>query len=283
VDEESLEVVLMLQRPASAAVVEEAKARLLEAILKERQGVGFNRIQARLFTPGATARGTEEGALMGFAAFPITTNGRLTGLLALGGKAATRISGDTEAFMAQVANQAQIVVENSRLFERVRNLSIRDGLTDLYNHRHTMELLTNEFERVGRYQEGVSLLMIDIDHFKKVNDRYGHPAGDVVLRGVAHILKDSLRTVDAVGRYGGEEFVAILPHTGQEEAQGTAERLRRAVELHTFKVGDRELHVTVSVGLATFPSATVESPNALIREADKALYRAKEAGRNRIA
>jgi diguanylate cyclase (GGDEF)-like protein len=282
VDDESLEVVLMLQRPASPAVVEEAKARLLEAILRERQGVGFNRIQARLFAPGNAARGTEEATLTGFATFPITTNARLTGLLALGGKAAARISGDTEAFMGQVANQAQIVVENSRLFERVRNLSIRDSLTDLYNHRHTMELLTNEFERVGRYQEGVSILMIDIDHFKKVNDVHGHPAGDVVLRGVAHLLKDSLRTVDAVGRYGGEEFLAILPHTGKEEAQISAERIRRAVEGHTFKIGDKELRVTISVGQATYPAPAIESPNGLIREADKALYRAKEGGRNRI-
>jgi two-component system cell cycle response regulator len=283
VEDESLEVVLMLQRPAGPAVVEETKARLLEAILKERGGQPIGRVQARLFAPGAGSRGTEEVTLMGFAAFPITTNGRLTGLLALGGKAAARISGDTEAFMGQVANQAQIVVENSRLFERVRNLSIRDSLTDLYNHRHTMELLSNEFERVGRYQEGVSLLMIDIDHFKKVNDQHGHPAGDVVLRGVAHVLKDGLRTVDALGRYGGEEFVAVLPHTAHPEALVSAERLRKAVEGHAFRVGDRDLHVTVSVGVATFPSPTVESPNALIREADKALYRAKEKGRNRIA
>ena len=224
-----------------------------------------------------------ETTLGGFASFPIVTNNRLTGLLALAGKAAARISADTESFLGQVANQAQIVTENSRLFDRVKNLSIRDGLTDLFNHRHSIDLVANEFERVGRYEGGLSLLMVDIDHFKKINDEHGHQAGDTVLREVARILKDNLRTVDALGRYGGEEFLALLPHTGREEATQTAERLRRAIHEHTFRAGDRELRATISVGIACYPSAVVDSPHALIREADKALYRAKEQGRNRVA
>ncbi len=145
---------------------------------------------------------------------PSSTGGRLAGLLAVGGKGTARLSGDVELLLAQAANQAYIVLENSRLFERIRNLSIRDSLTDLYNHKHTMDLVANEVGRVGRYEGGVSLAMVDIDKFKQINDAHGHQAGDVVLRDVARILRDTLRNVDSLGRYGGEEFAAILPHTG---------------------------------------------------------------------
>jgi two-component system cell cycle response regulator len=281
VEQEDLDVVLMAQRPVAAPVMDEAKARLLEAIAQHRGGVPFARVQARLFAP--RVGGPEEAALHGFAAFPITTNARLTGLLALGGKAAGRIPADTDDFLNQVANQAWIVLENSRLFERIRNLSIRDSLTDLFNHRHSIEIVATEFDRVGRYEGGVSVLMLDVDHFKKINDEHGHQAGDVVLRDCARVMRDQLRSVDAIGRYGGEEFLVVLPHTTYEEARATAERLRRAIDGHVFRAGSRELRVTVSVGVACYPSESVDSPATLIRQADQALYRAKQGGRNRVA
>jgi diguanylate cyclase (GGDEF)-like protein len=281
VEGDDLEVVLMLNRRAIPAVIDEAKAKLLEAISGQR-GSAFRRVQARLFAPTG-ADGGEETSLGGFATFPVVTSGRLAGLLAVGGRLVARMNKDTEAFLDQVANQAHIVMENSRLFERVKNLSIRDSLTELFNHRHVMELVHHECDRVGRYQESFSILMIDIDHFKRVNDEHGHPVGDVVLREVAQVLRDTLRTVDAVGRYGGEEFLAILPHTGAEEAAQTAERIRARLEPHAFRILDRELHVTVSVGVASFPSEKIDSPAALIGAADQALYRAKQGGRNRVA
>jgi diguanylate cyclase (GGDEF)-like protein len=125
--------------------------------------------------------------------------------------------------------------------------------------------------------------MFDVDHFKDINDRHGHPAGDVVLRELAQLIKDALRTVDAVGRYGGEEFIAVLPHTAYDEARLTAERVRVRVAAHTFRAGRTPIPVTVSVGVATYPSEKVDSPNTLIREADLALYRAKQGGRNCVA
>lgn len=283
VGQEDLDVVLLLQRPAAPAVVEEAKARLLEAIARERAGAPFVKVQARLFSPNGATQGPEETALGAFVSFPIVTNGQLVALLAFGGKASARISGETEALLAQAANQAQIVLENSRLFERIRNLSVRDSLTDLFNHRHTMDLMVNEFGRVGRYEGGVSLAMIDIDHFKEINDEHGHQAGDVILRDVARILKDTLRIVDTLGRYGGEEFAAVLPHTTYQDALQTGERLRRAIGDHAFRLGSKELHVTVSIGVATYPSPGVDSPGELVREADKALYKAKDSGRDRVA
>jgi len=281
VGEDDLDVFLLLHRPAAPNVIEEAKARLMEVIARERFGAPLIKVQARLFTHGTT--GPEETTLGGFAAYPVKANGALCALLAFGGKAAARLGVETDAFLATAANQAKVVMENSRLFERVRSLSIRDSLTGLFNHRHSMEQVAQEFGRVGRYEGGVSVLMVDIDHFKKVNDEHGHQAGDFVLREVSRILKDTLRVVDSLGRYGGEEFVAILPHTNREDARQTAERLREAIAEHPFRVGPRELRITISVGIATYPSATVDTSGALIREADKALYRAKQAGRNQVA
>jgi two-component system, cell cycle response regulator len=284
VEEEALEVALMHQRRTAPEALEEAKARLLVAISSARGDRGFRRTFARLFTPSGGATGPEEANLGGWACFPVAAGDRLVGMLGVGGRAVGRMTRDAEAFLTQVANQSHIVMENSRLVERLRNLSIRDSLTELFNHRHSMELVDQEFQRVGRYpaHEGLSLLMIDIDDFKRINDARGHLAGDAVLRDVALVLKDSLRAVDSVGRYGGEEFVVILPHTPRDEALRTAERIRQRVEAHPFEIGGEKVRVTVSVGVATFPSPAVDGPNALVREADRALYAAKDGGRNRV-
>ena len=282
VDEDELDTFLAVQRPVASAVLEETKARLLETVLRERAGTPLASVRARLFTLGA-AEGAVEKTLGGFAAYPIRTNQSLRGVLAFGGKAAARIAGDSEVFLQIAAQQANIVLENSRLFDKVKSLSIRDSLTGLFNHRHMIDQVASEFGRVGRYEGGVSLLMVDIDHFKRVNDELGHPAGDMVLREVARILKDALRAVDSVGRYGGEVFACILPHTNHAEALTTAERLRSAIAEHVFRVGSRECRISVSVGVASYPAPRVDSPDGLVSEADRALYRAKEAGRNRVA
>ena len=283
VEQDELEVELLLNRRAAPALVDEARARVVEAAVAARGGAAPGRVRTRLFAPPGSGHSAEETALGAFAAFPVVTNGQLAGLLAVTGRPVGRLTPETRAFLGQVANQAHIVMENSRLFERVKDLAIRDSLTDLFNHRHLMELVAHEYERVGRYQSGFSLLMIDVDYFKRINDEHGHPAGDAVLKEMAHLLRETLRTVDSLGRYGGEEFVAVLPHTAAEEARQTADRLRQRVQEHAFGAGEGQVNVTVSVGVATCPSAEVDSADALVREADKALYRAKQEGRNRVA
>jgi two-component system cell cycle response regulator len=281
---EELDAVFVQQHPIVPAGVDVMRRRVLEAAHRERAPLSLREVRARLLTLHATTPdGPGEDPLDDFAAFPFVTHDRFVGLLALAGARVGRMTPETEAFMNRVANQAQIVVENSRLVERLRNLSIRDGLTDLYNHRHSMETLSNEFARIGRYESSVSVLMVDIDHFKLVNDSHGHQAGDVVLRDVARLLVGGLRSVDIVGRYGGEEFLAVLPQTGYAEALATAERLRRRIEEHSFHAGEAPLEISVSIGVATYPGAGVKSASELIHVCDQALYRAKEAGRNRVA
>jgi two-component system cell cycle response regulator len=281
-DGDDLEAVLALNHPASPKAIDEVRAHLVETCHRQRHGAPLASVRSRLLTLVGTDGRAEETTIKDFVSYPVEASGRLVGLLVLAGRGVTRLTAETEALMALVTNQAHIVVENARLVERLRNLSIRDGLTELFNHRHSMELLAGEFQRIGRYEEAVSLLMVDIDHFKAVNDTHGHQVGDVILREVAHLLVRTLRSVDSVGRYGGEEFVVILPHTRPDEARGTAERLRRLVEQETFQAGDKTLKVTVSIGVASFPAPGLVAPSDLIRASDEALYRAKQGGRNRV-
>jgi len=166
--------------------------------------------------------------------------------------------------------------------KRLKKLSITDGLTELFNHRHVHELLRDEFERSRRSEEPLAVVMIDLDRFKAVNDTYGHPTGDVVLFETARILKETAREIDMVGRYGGEEFIAILPNTDEEEGGRFAERVRSAVEAHLFRDEATELRMTCSSGVASFPVEGVDSPEELLKNADEALYLAKESGRNRV-
>ncbi|MFL5385252.1 MAG: diguanylate cyclase [Longimicrobiaceae bacterium] len=166
--------------------------------------------------------------------------------------------------------------------KRLKKLSITDGLTELFNHRHVHELLRDEFERSRRTEEPLAVVMIDLDRFKAVNDTYGHPTGDVVLYETARILKETAREIDMVGRYGGEEFIAILPNTDEEEAARFAERVREAVEAHLYRDEGNEIRMTCSSGVASFPVEGVEAPEELLKNADEALYLAKESGRNRV-
>ena len=166
--------------------------------------------------------------------------------------------------------------------KRLKKLSITDGLTELFNHRHVHELLRDEFERSRRSEEPLAVVMIDLDRFKAVNDTYGPPTGDVVLFETARILKETAREIDMVGRYGGEEFIAILPNTDEEEGARFAERVRTAVEAHVFRDEDTELRMTCSSGVASFPVEGVDAPEELLKNADEALYLAKESGRNRV-
>ncbi|HST59044.1 MAG TPA: diguanylate cyclase [Longimicrobium sp.] len=166
--------------------------------------------------------------------------------------------------------------------KRLKKLSITDGLTELFNHRHVHQLLHDEFERSARTGEPIAVAMMDLDRFKSINDTYGHPTGDVILYETARIIKETAREIDMPGRYGGEEFIAILPGTEEESAEAFAERVRQAVESHVFRDGATEVRMTVSCGVAAFPAPGVDAPEALLKAADEALYQAKHGGRNQV-
>jgi len=170
----------------------------------------------------------------------------------------------------------------SRDFEHQYKLATIDGLTELYNHRYFQEVLRNQLEIAKRYDQPLSLIIVDIDFFKKFNDTYGHQAGDAVLKQVATILKKNSRATDFVCRYGGEEMSIILPNTNSEEALFNANRLNKAIAEADFQVNSTtSAKVTISVGVATYPNIG-ETPEEIIECADKGLYYAKEHGRNQV-
>ncbi len=178
-----------------------------------------------------------------------------------------------------LCNQASIAIANAKLHSEIEKLATTDGLTGLYNHRRFQEKLLEEFKRLNRHSAPVSLLLTDIDFFKKVNDTYGHPAGDLVLKGVSQIIGEVIRDIDVPARYGGEEFAVILPGTDTDGSKNIAERLRKAVMDKIFSADGKVLKVTISIGIATAP-ADAGSKEELIGKADQALYHAKHNGRN---
>lgn len=175
------------------------------------------------------------------------------------------------------------LAEKEVLVQSLNELATHDGLTGLYNHRTFYALLEDELARAIRFDRPVSLLMLDIDHFKRVNDVHGHLAGDAVLKGLSELLGRRARAIDRVCRYGGEEITVILPEINLDAAVNVAERLRARVEAQPFDVNaGAPLHITVSIGVASFP-AHADSAQALVAAADAALYAAKQGGRNRIS
>ncbi|MHC4660158.1 MAG: sensor domain-containing diguanylate cyclase [Planctomycetota bacterium] len=212
----------------------------------------------------------------------------LKGLLCLGPKiGAAGLSETEEEFLDLLGRMIAISLHNAQLYHK----SIFDGLTRVYSRGHFDLQLSQEVERVKRYRrmtdferaaKFISLIILDIDDFKKCNDTYGHQAGDAVLRALAQIVQVSIRACDAVARYGGEEFCIILPETPKARAVEVAQRICDEIAASMIETTDAgDLHTTVSMGVATFPD-DAESVQSLLREADKALYVAKEQGKNRV-
>jgi diguanylate cyclase (GGDEF)-like protein len=186
--------------------------------------------------------------------------------------------------LCAIADNAALAIRNAQLFERMRQLSTHDELTGLANRRLLRTHLDREIDRARRFQKAFSLLVMDIDHFKYLNDRHGHPTGDAALREVANLLTGHVRKVDMVARVGGEEFMVLLPRTNAEDAGRVAEKLREALQRHVFAGGADQPSgaLTVSIGVTELCATDDEHGDSLVARADQALYAAKHAGRNRV-
>ena len=188
-----------------------------------------------------------------------------------------------EELVARVKVHLKIKALQDELREknvRLEELSNTDGLTKITNRRHFMEVFELEYMRAERYRAAMTYVMIDLDHFKRINDEYGHLVGDRALIACSNVLREGLRAHDIVARYGGEEFALLLPETDLAGARVVAERYRRRIEETTITVGDKTINLTASLGVACCPHDDVKSIDDLIRLADDALYAAKQAGRN---
>ena len=175
-----------------------------------------------------------------------------------------------------------MALHNALLYDRLERLAALDPLTSLYNRRFGMARLHEEFGRAVRSTTPLGVLMFDIDHFKQVNDTYGHLAGDRVLVRVATLARAVMRDGDVIVRYGGEEFLAILPGASRNDLYNVGERLRRMIEDAAVADGEQTIRVTVSIGGTAYPEVDVADETTLVNQADKALYASKESGRNRV-
>lgn len=173
-------------------------------------------------------------------------------------------------------------LEKMRLEKELLGLATTDSLTKLYNRNYFLSRFEEEFKKATRYKNNISCVMIDIDHFKSINDNYGHQRGDEVLMQLSEIFKINSRNIDIVGRYGGEEFIIILPQTDSQSAYKFSDRLRKIIKSHEFKLNTiKIIRITISIGVSSFPQSKVKSYSELIQLADNALYSAKRKGRDK--
>jgi len=227
-------------------------------------------------------RGENEPAEDSWLLYPILSQQKVLGVAHWTRPAATPFTADDAEQLEGLVPHVGVAVESLRERSRARDLAATDGLTGLFNHRRIDELLREEMRRAQRYNRPLSVLMLDLDSFKSVNDNFGHVKGDLMLKTVARVIRTGVRTVDRVGRYGGEEFIVVMPETHKDDAYLLAERMRAAVEEKGYiVVAGEEIHRTVSVGVASYPEDGL-NPQEVIERADEALYRSKDAGRNRV-
>ena len=210
---------------------------------------------------------------------PLMVKRRVIGVVSL----TTREEGHTFSqdeleLVVLMSAHISLALENNRLYE----ISVLDGLTNIYNRRYLEQRLMEEVAYSRRYTKPLSVVLLDIDFFKRLNDTYGHQAGDHVLRKVAAILSEALREYDVVARYGGEEFAIVLPTTPKQKSATIAERLRLAICGEDFRFKDQDINCSISLGVACFPDDGQDA-DSLVASADKALYKAKDCGRNQVA
>lgn len=212
---------------------------------------------------------------------PLISNRKVVGIIRVESRDPESYMSDDLRLLAVISDLAAVAIDNAGLYHRIEELAIRDGLTGLYCCRYFKTRIAEDIVKASRIKQPLSLLMVDIDNFKSYNDKYGHIAGDIVLKGISEELQGCLELGDLAARYGGEEFVVILFGKDKTAARNAAEVIRKKAEAREFVLRDSSTHITVSIGCAAFPDDSV-SGEELIRFADSALYIAKKEGRNRV-
>jgi diguanylate cyclase (GGDEF)-like protein len=259
----------------------------LEITARNPQFEAINRNRTPLFLPNALEYRPFEslGPLncgQSWLGVPLLGHGQVLGYLSIYSDTPA-LYGSEHTRLAEIfANEASIAIENARLFEQVQLLAVTDELTGFYNRRYFYELVEMELARARRYHHATSLILMDIDYFKAVNDRFGHTTGDLVLKELCGQIRRAVRESDILGRHGGEEFVLLLPETPRDKAIEAAERLRALVESHPIRSGENEINITISLGVATVSEAC-NTADGLFGCADTAMYQAKQAGRNKVS
>ncbi|HUS68196.1 MAG TPA: sensor domain-containing diguanylate cyclase [Kofleriaceae bacterium] len=222
--------------------------------------------------------GAGDSGIRAWLGVPLEIHGDVEGALAVQSRTAHAFAPERMRLLEAIGAQAAVAFENARLYE----LAMVDGLTGLFVRRYFDARLDEEVQRSLRFGTDFSVVMMDIDDFKRLNDTYGHPVGDRLLKGISETVRRSMRAVDTAARYGGEEFAMILPRTPMVEAYNQAERIRQAIADFRLQSEGQVLSVTASFGISSFPESGATGAEALVRLADRALYRAKRTGKNRV-
>jgi diguanylate cyclase (GGDEF)-like protein len=221
--------------------------------------------------------------LKSFFTLPLAVEGEIIGCISLNSDQPNAFDVQDLQFFSVIGYQMTAALKHFQMVSSIKDMAIYDTLTNVHNRRYFDERIGAETKKSFLSGTPLSLVMVDIDYFKNVNDTYGHTQGDKVLCKVASLLKSSVRKDDTVARYGGEEFVLILPGAKLEVVSIIAERIRRLVETTPFEVGQTQIHLTISLGISNLPSHRARSEEELVKMADHALYNAKRGGRNRVS
>lgn len=285
IDEHTGELVIKSAKGLDGSIIEKTRVKLGEMIAGWVAEVGEPLLIEDIETDSRFRRKNRpQYKSKSFLILPLKSKDKAMGVINVSDKIsppANIFTKEDLKILSVIIHQAAIAIENSKLYEKINSLSITDGLTELFNHRYFQEHLSIEIERAKRYSHPLSLIMLDIDLFKQVNDSYGHIVGDFILRQIALIIKEKVRKVDIPCRYGGEEFAIILPEIDGHGAFTVAERMRKAVEDYIFKRDPEEekIKLTISAGVAEYQRNL--NKEELIKIVDGALYQAKETGRNK--
>ena len=246
-------------------VADEKRGRRIDNLQRESPGARFPK--------GLTREGMRSALTV-----PLIVEERVIGVISVQSERIAAYGDHQMSLLTTIAQQAAIAIENARHYQ----LATIDSLTGYFVRDHFFSRLAEEFQRVGRYGGSFTLLMVDLDGFKSINDRYGHLAGDRYLHSIAETIRNELRAADICCRYGGDEFCFLLPETNLDAARSIAERVRAAVAEKVVSDQGAVLRATVSIGLATYPDHPADDVPGMLRNADEALYRAKRAGRDRV-
>jgi len=224
----------------------------------------------------------QRASLKSHLTLPLSKEEEIIGCVSLNSDQTNAFDVQDLQFFSVIVYQMASTLEYFQKLSSMKNIAIYDTLTNIHNRRYFEERLRIETQRSITSKASLSLIMVDIDHFKKINDTFGHPEGDKILREIASLLKSSVRKRDTVARYGGEEFVLILPEVNLEGTSIIAERIRRLIESTPFDAGGVRSNITISMGISNFPIHQPKSDKELVKMADLALYEAKREGRNRV-
>jgi diguanylate cyclase (GGDEF)-like protein len=255
----------------------QANSNIVDQVLKGGAAYLDNSLNFEMKVPFST----ESSFIRSILCLPLIHRGQNIGVIEVLNKYSGAFTGDDRTLMEMLVRPLTVSLRTMQMFDNAERLTVTDDLTKLYNYRYLKQYLEAEVKRCLRYKKKVSLLFIDVDGFKRVNDTFGHLVGSLALAEMGRVLRKILRETDVVGRYGGDEFVVVLPETPLNGALVIAERIRKKVEDYEFVAQDLSIHLTISLGIANCPKHTLTA-EGLIKKADAAMYRAKELSKNSI-